>query len=119
MLPGYMVPAALVALDRLPLTAHGKVDRKALPAPEFAAPTAAVAAPAAPRGRTEQIVGQVLAEVLGLPSVGPDDSFFALGGDSISSIQVVSRARRAGLVITSRDVFLHRTPAAIAAAARP
>ncbi|MEU2774264.1 amino acid adenylation domain-containing protein [Streptomyces sp. NPDC007162] len=118
-LPGYMVPAALVALDRLPLTAHGKVDRKALPAPDFAAPTAAVAAPEAPRSRTEQIIGEVLAEVLGLPSVGRDDSFFALGGDSISSIQVVSRARRAGLVITSRDVFLHRTPAAIAAAAQP
>ncbi|MFJ5559455.1 amino acid adenylation domain-containing protein [Streptomyces sp. NPDC093250] len=120
-LPGYMVPAALVALDRLPLTAHGKVDRKALPVPDFAAPTAAVAdaAPEAPRGHTEQIVAQVLAEVLGLPSVGPDDSFFALGGDSISSIQVVSRARKAGLVITSRDVFLHRTPAAIAAAAQP
>ncbi|MEV6808875.1 amino acid adenylation domain-containing protein [Streptomyces sp. NPDC051129] len=118
-LPGYMVPAALVHLDRLPLTAHGKVDRKALPEPAFAAPAAPVTAPAAPRGRADEIIGQVLAEVLGLPSVGPDDSFFALGGDSISSIQVVSRARRAGLVITSRDVFLHRTPAAIAAAATP
>ncbi|MEU9118451.1 amino acid adenylation domain-containing protein [Streptomyces sp. NPDC048506] len=122
-LPGYMVPAALTALDRLPLTAHGKVDRKALPTPEFAAPAAAAAAPtpdvAAPRSRAEEVIGQVLAQVLGLPSVGPDDSFFALGGDSISSIQVVSRARKAGLVITSRDVFLHRTPAAIAAAARP
>ncbi|MFJ4978448.1 amino acid adenylation domain-containing protein [Streptomyces coeruleorubidus] len=118
-LPGYMVPAALVALDRLPLTAHGKVDRKALPVPDFAAPTATAAASEAPRSHTEQVVSQVLAEVLGLPSVGPDDSFFALGGDSISSIQVVSRARKAGLVITSRDVFLHRTPAAIAAAARP
>ncbi|MFI9644796.1 amino acid adenylation domain-containing protein [Streptomyces sp. NPDC052040] len=116
-LPGYMVPAALVALDRLPLTAHGKVDRRALPAPDVAAPAAA--APEAPRSRTQQIIGEVLADVLGLPSVGPDDSFFALGGDSISSIQVVSRARRAGLVITSRDVFLHRTPAAIAAAAQP
>ncbi|MGC4978102.1 amino acid adenylation domain-containing protein [Streptomyces sp. DT199] len=118
-LPGYMVPAALVALDRLPLTAHGKVDRKALPVPDFAAPAAAAAAPEAPRSHAEQIIGQVLAEVLGLPSVGPDDSFFALGGDSISSIQVVSRARKAGLIITSRDVFLHRTPAAIAAAAQP
>ncbi|MFE7558217.1 amino acid adenylation domain-containing protein [Kitasatospora sp. NPDC057500] len=125
-LPGYMVPAALVALDRLPLTAHGKVDRKALPAPDFAAPAAAGPAPTiagtapeGPNGHAEQIVRQVLAEVLGLPSVGSDDSFFALGGDSISSIQVVSRARKAGLVITARDVFLHRTPAAIAAAARP
>ncbi|MFF8290557.1 amino acid adenylation domain-containing protein [Streptomyces sp. NPDC016309] len=120
-LPGYMVPAALVALDALPLTAHGKVDRKALPVPAHAAPAAApaAAAPEAPRGPVERIVAQVVAEVLGLPSVGRDDSFFAVGGDSISSIQVVSRARKAGLVITSRDVFLHRTPAAIAAAARP
>ncbi|MFJ5847133.1 amino acid adenylation domain-containing protein [Streptomyces sp. NPDC092903] len=116
-LPGYMVPAALTALDRMPLTAHGKVDRKALPVPDFAVPAALP--PAAPRSRAEEIVSQVLAEVLGLTAVGPDDSFFALGGDSISSIQVVSRARRAGLVITSRDVFLHRTAAAIAAASRP
>ncbi|MGX1852808.1 amino acid adenylation domain-containing protein [Streptomyces sp. NPDC055299] len=121
-LPGYMVPAALVPLDRLPLTAHGKVDRKALPTPDFAVPApspAASSAPEALRGPAEETIGRVLAEVLGLPSVGRDDSFFALGGDSISSIQVVSRARRAGLVITSRDVFLHRTPAAIAAAAQP
>ncbi|WP_354596888.1 amino acid adenylation domain-containing protein [Streptomyces sp. JL1001] len=115
-LPGYMVPAVLTPLDRMPLTAHGKVDRKALPVPDFPAPAAL---PAAPRSRAEEIVSQVLAEVLGLSAVGPDDSFFALGGDSISSIQVVSRARRAGLVITSRDVFLHRTAAAIAAASRP
>ncbi|MEU9714606.1 amino acid adenylation domain-containing protein [Streptomyces sp. NPDC047976] len=115
-LPGYMVPAALTPLDRLPLTAHGKVDRKALPVPDFA--VAAVES-TAPRSPAEEIISRVLAEVLGLASVGPDDSFFALGGDSISSIQVVSRARKAGLVITSRDVFLHRTPAAIAAAAQP
>ncbi|MEV6684098.1 amino acid adenylation domain-containing protein [Streptomyces sp. NPDC051130] len=118
-LPGYMVPAALTAVDRMPLTAHGKVDRKALPVPDFAVPAAAPAVSAVPRSRAEEIITRVLAEVLGLASVGPDDSFFALGGDSISSIQVVSRARKAGLVITSRDVFLHRTPAAIAAAAQP
>ncbi|MET9452946.1 amino acid adenylation domain-containing protein [Streptomyces cinerochromogenes] len=112
-LPGALVPAALVALDELPLTAHGKVDRKALPAPDFGAPTRGRAA----RTDEERILCTVLAEVLGLPEVGAEDSFFALGGDSISSLQVVSRARKEGLVITARDVFRHRTPAAIAAAA--
>ncbi|MFG2290982.1 amino acid adenylation domain-containing protein [Streptomyces sp. NPDC048595] len=113
MVPEALVPSALLALSRLPLTAHGKVDRKALPAPDPAAAAGRVA-----RTPEEEILCAVLAEVLGLPGVDPDDSFFALGGDSISSIQVVGRARRAGLVITSRDVFEHRTPAAIAAVAR-
>ncbi|MEU7582077.1 amino acid adenylation domain-containing protein [Streptomyces sp. NPDC041068] len=113
-LPDHMVPAVLLTLERMPLTAHGKVDRKALPAPEFAV---------AATGRTagtpqEEILRTVLADVLGVPSIGMDDNFFALGGDSISSIQVVGQARRAGLVITSRDVFQHRTPAAIAAVAQ-
>ncbi|WP_327168412.1 non-ribosomal peptide synthetase [Streptomyces subrutilus] len=115
-LPEALVPTVLVTLDALPLTAHGKVDRKALPAPDPVGPQGSVRAPRTP---AEAVVCAVLAEVLGLPDVAVDDSFFALGGDSISSIQVVSRARRAGLVITARDVFKHRTPAAIAAAARP
>ncbi|GAA2398793.1 hypothetical protein GCM10010420_26300 [Streptomyces glaucosporus] len=114
-LPEHMVPAVLTGLPALPLTAHGKVDRKALPAPRFAADDGG----RAPRTREEEILCRVLAEVLGLPAVGADDSFFALGGDSISAIQVVSRARAAGLTVTSRDVFRHRTPAAIAAVARP
>ncbi len=114
-LPEYMVPSTLLALDSMPLTPHGKVDRKALPAPDFSA---------GPRGRIarsseERVLCEVMAEVLGLPEVGVEDSFFALGGDSISSIQVVSRARRAGLLITSRDVLRHRSPAAIAPVARP
>ncbi|MGT2533051.1 condensation domain-containing protein [Streptomyces nojiriensis] len=91
------------------------MDRKALPAPDLAGPRAAVRAARTPE---EGILCAVLAEVLGLPEVGVDDGFFALGGDSISSIQVVSRARRAGLIVTARDVFKHRTPAAIAAVAR-
>ncbi|WNV84491.1 non-ribosomal peptide synthetase [Umezawaea sp. Da 62-37] len=115
LLPEYMVPSSLLALDSMPLTAHGKVDRKALPAPDFSA---------GPRGRVarsneERVLCEVMAEVLGLPEVGVEDSFFALGGDSISSIQVVSRARRAGLLITSRDVLRHRSPSAIATIARP
>ncbi|GAA3299002.1 hypothetical protein GCM10020295_36070 [Streptomyces cinereospinus] len=112
-LPGALVPAVVVVLDELPLTAHGKVDRKSLPAPDLGAP----ARGRAPRTDDERVLCQVLAEVLGLPEVGPQDSFFALGGDSISSLQVVSGARKKGLVVTARDVFRHRTPAAIAAVA--
>ncbi|MCX5385392.1 amino acid adenylation domain-containing protein [Streptomyces sp. NBC_00083] len=114
-LPEQMVPAVLLTLDRMPLTAHGKVDRKALPAPQFAV-TAAGRTASTPQ---EETLCRVLAEVLGVDRIGVDDSFFALGGDSISAIQVVGRARAAGLLITSRDVFQHRTPAAIATVARP
>ncbi|MEV0677483.1 amino acid adenylation domain-containing protein [Actinosynnema sp. NPDC050436] len=112
LLPDYLVPSAFVELAALPLTAHGKVDRAALPEPE------AAGAPArAPRSPRERVLCEVMADVLGLRDVGVDDDFFALGGDSISSIQVVSRARRAGVVFTSRDVVKHRTPAAVAAVA--
>ncbi|QQQ79078.1 amino acid adenylation domain-containing protein [Saccharothrix sp. 6-C] len=115
LLPEYMVPSTFVVLDAMPLTPHGKVDRKALPALDFGTPATTRAA----RTPQEEILCRVLAEVLGVASVGVDDSFFALGGDSISSIQVVSRARAAGLVVTSADVFQLRTPAAIAAVAEP
>ncbi|MEV6971962.1 amino acid adenylation domain-containing protein [Kitasatospora sp. NPDC093806] len=114
LLPGPMVPSVLIALPRLPLTAHGKVDRKALPAPAFERTETGRAA-ATPQ---EEVLCQVLAEALGLPRIGPDDNFFALGGDSITVIQVVSRARKAGLAVTPRDVFRHRTPAGIAAVVR-
>ncbi|WP_249044250.1 non-ribosomal peptide synthase/polyketide synthase [Crossiella equi] len=103
-LPDYMVPSAFVALAALPLTANGKVDRRALPAPEVEASTQVE-----PRTDVERRLAQVWAEVLGLPRIGVTDNFFALGGDSILSIQVVSRARAAGLHLTSRDVFLHQT----------
>ncbi|MFJ6194944.1 amino acid adenylation domain-containing protein [Micromonospora sp. NPDC092111] len=114
-LPEYMVPAAVVALDGLPVTANGKLDRAALPAPDFVGATAARRAPSTPR---EELLAGLVAEVLGLPGVGVDDSFFDLGGDSIVSIQLVSRARQAGLELTPREVFTHRTVAALAAVAR-
>ncbi|MFB1049048.1 amino acid adenylation domain-containing protein [Streptomyces chrestomyceticus] len=111
-LPAYLIPAALVPLDRLPLTPHGKVDRKALPAPGFG-----TAAPEQPRTAAEATLCGLFAEVLGLDRVGVRDGFFALGGDSISSMQLVSRARRAGLVLTSGQVFGLLTPERLAAVA--
>ncbi|MFE2499206.1 condensation domain-containing protein, partial [Streptomyces scopuliridis] len=111
-LPEYMVPAAFVVLDSLPLNANGKLDRRALPAPEF---EAAGTAYTAPRTEAERTLCGVWAEVLGLSRVGIEDNFFDLGGDSIISLQVVSRARRAGLALSSRDVFLHPTISTLAA----
>ncbi|MEU9379301.1 amino acid adenylation domain-containing protein, partial [Streptomyces sp. NPDC048255] len=112
-LPEYMVPAAVVVLDALPLTAHGKLDRKALPAPDYGSEGAKRAA----RTPAEEILCGLFQELLGVPEVGIDDSFFDLGGDSIVSIQLVSRARKAGLAVTPRAVFQHKTVEALAAAA--
>ena len=112
-LPDYMVPSALVVLDRLPLTPNGKLDRRALPAVDLT-PSGLRRAPRTPQ---EEILCSLFAEVLGVERVGIDDNFFELGGDSIMSIQLVSRARRAGLVITARTVFQHQTVAALAGAA--
>nr|WP_267468446.1 non-ribosomal peptide synthetase [Nocardia farcinica] len=113
-LPEYMVPAAIVVLDALPLTAVGKVDRAALPAPR---PTAtAHRDPATP---AERVVAEVVGEVLGRETVGADDDFFAIGGDSIAAIQVVARARARGVTFTPRQVFELRTVAELAAAGAP
>ncbi|MCP2253723.1 non-ribosomal peptide synthase domain TIGR01720/amino acid adenylation domain-containing protein [Prauserella aidingensis] len=109
-LPTYMVPAAFLGLTHLPLTPNGKLDRSALPAPEFG--TAATGL--APRTGKEETLCAVFAEVLGLDKVGVEDGFFDLGGDSIVSIRLVSRARKAGLVFTPRDVFEHSSVAALA-----
>src|SRR5439155_8511194 len=112
-LPDYMVPAAFVVLDRLPLTVNGKLDRGVLPAPEVGG----CGAGRLPRTPQEEVLCGLFAEVLGVSGVGIDDNFFALGGDSIMSIQLVSRARKAGLVITPRAVFQHQTVEALAAMA--
>ncbi|MER5297720.1 condensation domain-containing protein, partial [Streptomyces pharetrae] len=114
-LPDYMVPAAFVTLAELPLTANGKVDRRRLPEPEWSA--AADTAHRAPRTEAERVLAGIWAELLGVERVGLDDHFFMLGGDSIVSIQVVSRARTAGLALTPRDLFRHPTLADLAAAA--
>ncbi|MFE3554062.1 amino acid adenylation domain-containing protein [Streptomyces sp. NPDC059193] len=114
LLPDYMVPAAFVTLDRLPLTPSGKVDRRGLPEPGVrdAAPAAGYAAP---RDETEEVLAAAWAAALGAERVGVHDNFFDLGGDSILSIQVVSRVRQAGFRLTSKQLFVHQTIAALAA----
>jgi amino acid adenylation domain-containing protein/non-ribosomal peptide synthase protein (TIGR01720 family) len=114
-LPEYLIPAVFVPLDVLPRTASGKLDRRALPEPERSAPAAGFVPPRTP---AERLLAGIWAGVLGLPRVGAEENFFALGGDSILSIQVVARAREAGLLLTPRDLFRHQTVAALAAAAR-
>ncbi|HLB77661.1 MAG TPA: condensation domain-containing protein, partial [Candidatus Dormibacteraeota bacterium] len=111
-LPDYMVPSAFVVLDRLPLSPNGKLDRKALPAPDLSA--VAAAGYVAPRTDAEAVLAGIWAEVLGVERVGIEDNFFGLGGDSILSIQVVSRARQAGLRLVAKDLFLHQTIAKLA-----
>ncbi|WBB80484.1 amino acid adenylation domain-containing protein [Micromonospora sp. WMMD882] len=113
-LPDHLVPNVLVPLAALPLTRNGKVDRSALPAPGQAS---AATPDDLPDTGTEKLLCELFAEVLGLPRVGVRDSFFTLGGDSISSIQLVSRAQSAGLPIRPRDVVQHPTVAQLAAVA--
>ncbi|MGW5223544.1 amino acid adenylation domain-containing protein [Nocardia niigatensis] len=108
--PSYMVPSSIVVLDRIPLTPAGKLDRKALPQPVFADSEPY----RAPRTPVEQLIAETFAGVLHIDSVGIDDSFFALGGDSIMSIQLVNRARAAGVVFSPRDVFERKTVAGLA-----
>ncbi len=124
-LPGYMVPAAWVLLDRLPLTANGKVDRAALPAPGGKVDRAALPAPAergeggayvAPRSPVEQVLAGIWEEVLGLQRVGMEDDFFALGGHSLIAAQVTSRVLKAFSVeLSPRVLFERPTVAAMAA----
>ncbi|WP_455568892.1 amino acid adenylation domain-containing protein, partial [Streptomyces inhibens] len=113
-LPEFMVPAAIVVLDQVPLTSRGKVDRRALPAPDFSSAAGRTRRPRTPR---EEVLCRLFAEVLGLDEVGAEDEFFALGGDSIVSIQLVARARTAGLVLSPSDIFTYKTVAALAVAA--
>ncbi len=113
-LPEQMVPSAFVALEALPLTPTGKVDRRALPAPERSGRGAGYVAPRTP---LEELLARVWAGVLGMERVGVEENFFEIGGDSILSIQVVARARQAGVAITPRQVFERQTVAALALAA--
>ena len=111
-LPDYMVPASFVLLDRLPLTAHGKVDRAALPEPELVRPAAATAPPRTP---VERSLAALWREVLGVEEIGREDGFFELGGHSLLATQLVSRVRESfGVELPLRALFEAPTIAALA-----
>ncbi len=115
-LPPHMVPSVFVPMDRLPLTSNGKTDRRALPEPD---PAHLASGPhTAPRTETERRIARIWADVLGVPKVGAHDNFFHLGGDSILSMQVISRLRRDGLHLATRDLFTHQTVAELATVVR-
>jgi mycobactin peptide synthetase MbtE len=111
-LPGYMMPSSITVLDAMPKTESGKLNRPGLPPP--AVSTGGRSEP--PRTDTERALAAVFADLLSAGDVGRFDDFFALGGDSISSVQLAARARAAGLPVTPRMVFEHPTVEQLAAA---
>lgn len=112
-LPDYLVPAHIVVLERLPLTANGKLDKRALPAPGRV-----VQAFTAPEGEVEEKLAAIWAEVLRLERVGSSDNFFELGGDSILSLQIIARAKRQGIKLSPRQLFEKQTIGQLAAVAK-
>jgi amino acid adenylation domain-containing protein len=115
-LPHYMIPAAFVFLDALPLMSNGKVSRKALPAPEFDRPNleAAYVAPSTP---AEETLAKIWSKVLGIERIGVHDNYFSLGGASIQGLQVIAKANAAGLPLTPEMLFEYQTIAELAAVA--
>ncbi|MDX8128142.1 amino acid adenylation domain-containing protein, partial [Methylomonas sp. OY6] len=114
-LPDYMVPSAFVILDEMPLSANGKLDRLRLPVPNWGGQSALLYE--APQNPIEMALTQIWQQLLAIERIGRHDNFFALGGDSILSIQVVSRARQAGIVITPKQLFERPTVFELAAIA--
>ena len=115
-LPEYMVPSHIVVLNSFPLTPNGKLDKQALPAPDWSLPELD-GSYIPPRTQREMLLVQIWSEVLGVKHIGIDDNFFELGGDSILSIQIIARANRAGLQLIPRQLFQHPTVAGLAAVA--
>jgi amino acid adenylation domain-containing protein len=107
-LPGYMVPSTLMFVDTFPLTPNGKVDRKRLPVPDQSRPELDRVY-VAPRRPIEELLADIWAQVLGIEQVGIHDNLFDLGGDSIHSVQITTRAQRVGLLVTPRQLLQHRT----------
>ncbi|MHB2052591.1 amino acid adenylation domain-containing protein [Pseudomonas sp. VEM90] len=114
-LPDYMVPAHLMFLEQLPLTRNGKLDRKALPVPDASQLQQTYEVP---RSELEQRIAAIWQDVLRVERVGLSDNFFELGGDSIVSIQVVSRARQAGIHFSPKQLFQHQTVQGLASVAQ-
>ncbi len=116
-LPEYMLPSAFVVLDAMPLTRNGKIDRAALPAPGLERQTTNESTYVAPRQEVEQRLAEIWSGVLNVERVGANDNFFELGGDSILCLQVISRAKAAGIHLTTKQLFENQTVAALAAVA--
>ncbi|WP_338855634.1 amino acid adenylation domain-containing protein [Gordonia hongkongensis] len=110
-LAGHMIPHSAMVLDELPVTPGGKLDRRALPVPEFTTPADGYVAPAT---TAEETLAAIVAGLLGLDTVSVTESFFALGGDSIMSIQLASAAKAAGLSLSPREIFEQKTIRAMA-----
>lgn len=117
-LPGYMLPRAFTVLEKLPRTPNGKLDRSALPDPDIDHRDPGLPY-SPPRPGDEQTLASIWAQLLGVARVGRDDNFFALGGDSILSLKMVTHAVQAGLPLTTKLVFRHGTVAELATAVRP
>jgi len=111
LLPAHMVPGHIIQLPSFPLTQNGKVDRQQLPDPEFSDTQSTYRKP---ESATEQKLVEICEEILGMESIGADDNFFELGGDSILSIQLIGRARKAGIILAARHIYQNPTIAAMA-----
>ncbi|MEH2262094.1 amino acid adenylation domain-containing protein [Nostoc sp.] len=114
-LPSYMVPASFTVLEVLPITPNGKVDRRALPVPEFESDESTGFI--SPHTHTQEVLAKIWRDVLVLKKVGIHDNFFELGGDSIISMQIIAKANQSGLKLTPKQLFQHQTIAELAAVA--